>query len=80
MPLLPIVIEGTANALPKHGLVLRGRHAIRVRVLEEIPIERIVDRGVDELSSDVRALFARELREPETMAPAVGVAAERARA
>ena len=80
VPLLPIVIEGTANALPKHGFVLRGRHAIRVRVLEEIPIERIVDRGVDELTSDVRALFARELREPETIAPAVGVAAERTRA
>src|SRR5512143_2470333 len=30
-PLLPIVVEGTAHALPKHGVVLRGRHAIRVR-------------------------------------------------
>jgi 1-acyl-sn-glycerol-3-phosphate acyltransferase len=28
VPILPIVIEGTANALPKRGFVLQGRHAI----------------------------------------------------
>ena len=38
-PLLPIVVEGTAQALPKRGLVLQGRHAIRIRVLEEILLE-----------------------------------------
>src|SRR5439155_1280932 len=36
-PILPIVIEGTASALPKRGFVLQGRHAIRVRVRDEIP-------------------------------------------
>ena len=61
VPLLPIVVEGTAHALPKHGFVLRGRHAIRIRVLDEIPLERIVDRPVDELIADVHSLFAREL-------------------
>jgi len=35
-PLLPIVIDGTADALPKRGFLLRGRHAIRVRVLEPL--------------------------------------------
>ena len=64
VPLLPIVIEGTANALPKHGFVLRGRHAIRIRVLDEIPVDRIVDRTVDVLTADVHALFARQLDEP----------------
>jgi 1-acyl-sn-glycerol-3-phosphate acyltransferase len=37
VPILPIVVEGTASALPKRGFVLRGRHAIRVRVLDEMP-------------------------------------------
>jgi 1-acyl-sn-glycerol-3-phosphate acyltransferase len=40
VPLLPIVVEGTANALPKRGFVLQGRHEIRVRVLPEIPYAR----------------------------------------
>jgi len=35
-PVLPIVIDGTATALPKRGFLLRGRHAIRVRVLEPL--------------------------------------------
>jgi 1-acyl-sn-glycerol-3-phosphate acyltransferase len=63
VPLLPIVVEGTAHALPKHGFVLRGRHAIRVRVLEEIPVEQVLDRSVEALTADVRAVFARELGE-----------------
>jgi 1-acyl-sn-glycerol-3-phosphate acyltransferase len=71
VPILPILVEGTANALPKHGFVLRGRHAIRIRVLDEIPAERIVDRPVETLIADVRTLFARELGEPiEGGAPA----------
>ena len=32
VPLLPIVIEGTAAALPKRGFVLQGPHEIRIRV------------------------------------------------
>ena len=35
-PVLPIVIDGTADALPKRGILLRGSHAIRVRVLEPL--------------------------------------------
>ncbi len=33
VPIVPIAIEGTNNALPKHGFVLRGRHHITVTVL-----------------------------------------------
>ena len=61
VPLLPIVIEGTAYALPKHGFVLRGHHAIRVRVLPEIPVERVMGVTTEELTASTRALFAREL-------------------
>jgi 1-acyl-sn-glycerol-3-phosphate acyltransferase len=34
VPIVPIVIQGTHDALPKHGFVLQGRHEIRVTVLE----------------------------------------------
>jgi 1-acyl-sn-glycerol-3-phosphate acyltransferase len=35
-PILPIVVHGTAAALPKRGFILRGKRAIRIRVLEPI--------------------------------------------
>jgi 1-acyl-sn-glycerol-3-phosphate acyltransferase len=60
-PLLPIVIEGTANALPKRGFVLRGRHEIRIRVLDEVPHERFRDLSVQEITDEMWRLFADEL-------------------
>jgi 1-acyl-sn-glycerol-3-phosphate acyltransferase len=63
-PILPIVVEGTANALPKRGFVLQGRHPITIRVLDEIPHEVIRDRPVEDVTREVRELFAKELGEP----------------
>ncbi len=60
-PILPIAISGTADALPKRGFVLQGRHAIRISVLEPIPPEDVADLSVDELTSRVRTLIADEL-------------------
>jgi 1-acyl-sn-glycerol-3-phosphate acyltransferase len=67
-PILPIVIEGTAHALPKRGFVLKGRHPIRVRVLDELPYESFADMSVDALTAHVRdrVAVALELRR-ETM-------------
>ena len=62
-PVLPIVVEGTADALPKRGFVLQGRHHIRVRVLPEIPYARFASASVPELTEQVHALFAAELGE-----------------
>jgi 1-acyl-sn-glycerol-3-phosphate acyltransferase len=64
VPILPIVVEGTANALPKRGFVLQGRHPITIRVLDEIPHETIQDRPVEDVTREVRELFAKELGEP----------------
>ena len=60
-PILPIVVEGTADALPKRGFVLRGRHRIRVTVLDELPYESFADRSVAELTDHVRSLIADHL-------------------
>jgi 1-acyl-sn-glycerol-3-phosphate acyltransferase len=64
-PILPIVVEGTAAALPKRGFVLRGRHAIRIRVLEAIPHQRFADWSVERLTAHVQDLIAAELGYPE---------------
>ncbi len=74
-PLLPIVVEGTAHALPKRGLVLRGRHAIRIRVLDEIPYASFADTPVEALVQRVRDVFALELGEAAVAAPAASVSA-----
>jgi 1-acyl-sn-glycerol-3-phosphate acyltransferase len=59
--LLPIVLDGTANALPKRGFVLQGRHPITLRVLDEIPHEKFRGQSVEALTEDVRQIFLREL-------------------
>ena len=61
VPLLPIVIEGTADALPKRGFVLRGRHRITVRVLDEIPYAAFAHSPVETVMERVRTLLATEL-------------------
>ena len=57
VPLLPIVLAGTSDALPKRGFVLRGRHPITITVLDPIPPERF--RGLDAkaLTEQVRQIF-----------------------
>jgi len=59
------VIEGTAQALPKRGFVLQGRHAIRIRVLDEIPHASFASAPVETLTESVRERFVAELGERE---------------
>ena len=60
-PILPIVIEGTADALPKRGFLLQGRHPIRVTVLDEIAVEAFEGRDGETLAAQVRARIAAQL-------------------
>ncbi len=62
-PIQPMVIDGSANALPKGGFVLQGRHPITVTVLDAIPPEEFGDRNAEELSLYVRGLIAQQLEE-----------------
>jgi len=69
-PLLPIVVYGTSDALPKRGFVLQGRHAIRIRVLDEIPHGSFADKPVEVLTQEVRDLLAAELGQSTTASAA----------
>jgi len=62
-PILPIVIRGTSDALPKRGFVLRGRHPIQVDILDELPYESFRDESVEGLTERVRSLIASHLDE-----------------
>jgi 1-acyl-sn-glycerol-3-phosphate acyltransferase len=63
-PILPIVIDGTANALPKRGFVLQGRHQIRLKILDEVPPESFEHESVDQLTARVREIIAKQLATP----------------
>ncbi len=65
----PILLRGTGDALPKRGFVLRGRHPIRVTVLDPIPPERFAHLSAEELCDQVHALMAEALGETERKEP-----------
>jgi 1-acyl-sn-glycerol-3-phosphate acyltransferase len=67
-PILPLAIQGTADALPKRGFILRGRHRVAVRVLEEIPAEDVAAQPVDALMKLARQRIATalETNHPQT--------------
>ena len=70
--ILPIVLHGTADALPKRGFVLQGRHPIQLHVLDELPYESFRDQSVEELTERVHELLAQhvEVEEPAKTAVA----------
>jgi 1-acyl-sn-glycerol-3-phosphate acyltransferase len=54
VPILPLSISGSHDALPKKSLMLVGHHHITVSVLDEIPHEQIAACSPDELAERVR--------------------------
>ncbi len=66
VPVIPVVITGTFQALPKHGLIMRGRMDARVEVLEAIHPRDFA--GADALREAARAAIAAAL--PEEHRPA----------
>lgn len=57
-PLIPMVLTGTGDTLPKHGLVLKHRADCKVRVLE--PVDPRAFSDVTTLREHVRDLMVRE--------------------
>jgi 1-acyl-sn-glycerol-3-phosphate acyltransferase len=62
-PILPVVVEGTSRALPKRGVVLQGRHRIRIEILDEIRPESFAEESPEELALRVQALIGSYLKE-----------------
>lgn len=61
VPVLPVVICGTLDALPKNSMLSLGVHHIRVKVLDEIPYEDHATRSQEENRDMVRDLMAKHL-------------------
>jgi len=60
--IIPIVLDGTARALPKKGAILTGFTRIRVRVLDHIPFESLKDKAVPQVLEETRELMSAEYR------------------
>jgi 1-acyl-sn-glycerol-3-phosphate acyltransferase len=56
--IVPIVLDGTAKALPKKGAILKGFARIDVRVLEPIPFSLFSEMSPRELQIHVRDLMS----------------------
>lgn len=67
VPILPVVLNHTKNALPKHSLKIEGRHCMEVKVLDEIPFSRFEHMDPKEISQMVRILIASHVKEHETI-------------
>ncbi len=63
LPILPVVIHGTREALPKHSLNFHGRHHIRLHVLEPMVPERFRDLDVAQTAELVRQTIASALND-----------------
>jgi len=59
LPLLPVVINGTREALPKYSLNFHGKHRIRISVLEEIPYRSFKHLSVEETALLVHRKISR---------------------
>lgn len=57
IPVLPVVIFGTKDALPKNSFVSFGIHKICIKVLDEIPYSELSESAPDENSEKARALI-----------------------
>lgn len=64
-PLLPIVVHGTASALPKRGVILQGRHRILIEVLDPIPYASFAAEDVESLTLRVRELIGDHLEKAQ---------------
>jgi len=61
MPILPIVIDGTREVLPKTGILMKASSKFRIRVLNEIPYELFKDETPRKIADNLKQLMSDEL-------------------
>ena len=61
VPVLPVLIEGTRNILPKHGLIFGGYNNISIRVFDPVLPEAFGTDNCDDLALKFRTQMAEAL-------------------
>jgi 1-acyl-sn-glycerol-3-phosphate acyltransferase len=63
IPILPLVVDGTQNCLPKKSWKFGPRNHIKLKVLDPIPTEGFTTDEVNQLIDQVRAAILNQLSE-----------------
>jgi 1-acyl-sn-glycerol-3-phosphate acyltransferase len=63
VPIVPVVIDGAGEALPRHGFGFQPRQTFTVRILDEIPVETVQSLELTELINLTSERMIRELKE-----------------
>jgi 1-acyl-sn-glycerol-3-phosphate acyltransferase len=61
VPILPVVLDGSRNILPKHGFVVGSGHLVRLKVLEPVQPADFGTDNPDELALRFSSLMSAEL-------------------
>ncbi len=62
VPILPVIIDGSAGIVPKHGLVLGSGYRIRIRVLDPVYPQAFGTDSPEILAGKFQALMTSELK------------------
>ncbi|HIF92853.1 MAG TPA: 1-acyl-sn-glycerol-3-phosphate acyltransferase [Myxococcales bacterium] len=62
VPIQPIIVRGTAEALPKRGFILQGRNDISIEILPVIPAAEVAACAAEEMLERVRAVVSDALK------------------
>jgi 1-acyl-sn-glycerol-3-phosphate acyltransferase len=69
-PIVPIVLNGSSNALPKAGFILQGKHKIDIHIMKPIQPEQFKELDVKQLTKNVRSIIDIELQKMQSPHPA----------
>jgi 1-acyl-sn-glycerol-3-phosphate acyltransferase len=60
IPILPVLLDGTMQAVPRKGIVFMGKHRLKLKVLPEIPYESFKGEDCPVLAAKIRQYMALE--------------------
>lgn len=63
IPVLPLVINGSKDALPKNSFNFHGKTLVSIDVLDPVPVEKLMQMTSQELAHYVRNLIDHKLKE-----------------
>lgn len=63
VPILPVLVDGTGDILPKHGLIFSSGHHIRIKVLDPIYPNAFGTDDPDNLARQLSILYTSHLNE-----------------
>lgn len=62
-PILPVLIDGTGDILPKHGFIFRNRRNVRIRVLDPVFPGQFGTGDPEELALRIQAIMVKAMDE-----------------